>query len=154
METIPVFVGLDYHQDSIQVCVLDQEGQLLANRACANDWNAIKSQVERFGKVKRVAIESCSGAADLADELVQCAGWCVDLAHPGYVARMKQNPDKTDFSDARMLADLERVGYLPRVWLAPREIRDCGCWCATGNNWSTSAGPPNSGSARCSGSNG
>ena len=50
--------------------------------------------------------------------------WSVDLAHPGYVARMKQSPDKTDFSDARMLADLERVGYLPRVWLAPEDVRE------------------------------
>jgi transposase len=48
----------------------------------------------------------------------------VDLAHPGFVHRMKQNPDKTDYSDARMLADLERVGYLPKVWLAPQEVRD------------------------------
>jgi transposase len=37
---------------------------------------------------------------------------------------MKQNPDKHDFGDARMLADLERVGYLPRVWLAPEETRE------------------------------
>jgi transposase len=60
----------------------------------------------------------------LADELVSRAGWSVDLAHPGYVARMKQSPDKTDFGDARVLADLERVGYLPRVWLAPFAIRE------------------------------
>jgi transposase len=37
---------------------------------------------------------------------------------------MRQNPDKTDYSDARMLADLERVGYLPKVWLAPRAVRE------------------------------
>jgi transposase len=37
---------------------------------------------------------------------------------------MKQSPDKTDYTDARMLADLQRVGYLPRVWLAPHWIRD------------------------------
>jgi transposase len=36
---------------------------------------------------------------------------------------MKQNPDKTDLGDARLLADLVRVGYLPKVWLAPEEIR-------------------------------
>ena len=62
-------------------------------------------------------------AADFAEELVQ-DGWHVDLAHPGYVSRMKRNPDKTDFSDARMLADLTRVGYLPRVWLAPHAVRE------------------------------
>jgi transposase len=70
-----------------------------------------------------VAIEACCGAADLADVLTVGLGWSVDLAHPGYVRRMKQNPDKTDFSDARLLADLERVGYLPKVWQAPAEIR-------------------------------
>jgi transposase len=36
---------------------------------------------------------------------------------------MKQNPDKTDYSDARLLADLLRVGYLPKVWLAPERLR-------------------------------
>ena len=37
---------------------------------------------------------------------------------------MKQNPDKTDCQDAHLVADLERVGYLPRVWLAPHYIRE------------------------------
>jgi transposase len=37
---------------------------------------------------------------------------------------MKQSPDKHDWGDARLLADLERVGYVPRVWLAPQEIRE------------------------------
>jgi transposase len=37
---------------------------------------------------------------------------------------MKQNPDKSDKSDAFVLADLERVGYLPRVWIAPKALRD------------------------------
>src|SRR5262249_17140863 len=46
------------------------------------------------------------------------------LAHPGFVSRLRQSPDKTDFSDARILADLERVGYLPRVWLAPQALRE------------------------------
>ena len=43
------------------------------------------------------------------------AGWSLDLARPGFVKRMKQNPDKSDYTDAQMLADLVRVGYLPRV---------------------------------------
>ncbi len=29
---IPVYVGLDYHQKSIQVCVMNGEGQVLGNR--------------------------------------------------------------------------------------------------------------------------
>jgi transposase len=37
---------------------------------------------------------------------------------------MKHNPDKTDYSDARMLAELQTHGFLPRVWLAPEEVRE------------------------------
>ena len=122
-----VFVGLDYHAESVQVCVLDRDQKQLANQSCPNDWRAVVAAVEkRCGKQVSVqaAIEACCGSADLADELIAQAQWSVNLAHPGYVARIKQSPDKTDFSDARLLADLERVGYLPRVWLAPEEVRE------------------------------
>lgn len=115
------FVGLDYHQDSVQVCIMDHQGQIVANRSCANDAGAIVAAVGE-GPVQ-AAIEACSGAADLAEELVE-AGWSVHLAHAGYVHRLKQSPDKSDWSDARLLADLLRVGYLPRVWLAPAPLRE------------------------------
>ncbi len=120
-----IYVGLDYHQKSIQVCVLDARGEVLLNRSCENSSAAIKTIIDRFDAADvRVAIEACCGSADLADELVDRFGWCVSLAHAGYVARMKQSPDKTDFGDARLLADLLRVGYLPKVWLAPEYIRE------------------------------
>ena len=120
---VSVFVGLDYHKDSIQVCVVNDQGAVLGNRRLDNAVVAVMRYAESFGQVVRAAIESCPGAADFAEELVQ-DGWHVDLAHPGYVSRMKQSPDKTDFTDARMLADLTRVGYLPRVWLAPQAVRE------------------------------
>jgi transposase len=124
MSSIPVFVGLDYHQASVHVCVLDGAGKQLANRDCKNDCTAIERMVRRHGVPRKVAIEACTGAAHLADQLIARAGWPVRLAHPGYVARLKQSPDKSDYSDARLLADLERVGYLPPVWLAPEQVRE------------------------------
>jgi transposase len=123
MSKLTVFVGLDYHKDSIQVCVMDPSGTVLMNRSCGNDTRALDLLVAFHGDDVRAAIEACTGAAELADELVTRHGWDVTLAHPGYVNRMKQNPDKSDYSDAKMLADLVRVGYLPKVWLAPHEIR-------------------------------
>lgn len=124
MNRITVYVGLDYHQSGVQVCAMDLRGRVLLNKRCSNDWRRIVDRVADTGQTIRAAIESCSGAANLAEELVSHAGWSVDLAHPGYVSRMKQSPDKSDYSDARMLADLVRVGYLPRVWLAPEPIRE------------------------------
>ena len=122
MCSVKVFVGLDYHQDQVQVCVLNEAGKVLCNRGLPNDARAIQQAAERCGSVQAVALEACCGAANLAQELVEL-GWSVSLAHPGFVARMKQNPDKTDYADARLLADLLRVGYLPKVWLAPERLR-------------------------------
>lgn len=124
MSSLPIFVGLDYHKASVRVTVLDGNGKQLSNGDCQNDWSAIVQRVQRYGQPQQVAIEACSGAAHLADELIAQARWPVQLAHPGYVARIKQSPDKSDYSDARLLADLARVGYLPTVWLAPEEVRE------------------------------
>jgi transposase len=124
MSNVPLFVGLDYHQDSIQVCVLNPEGDVLLNRAAANDVQALARIVGPLGVVQRVGIEACCGAADLGQQLVEHLGWNVSLGHPGYIAKIKSSPDKSDFSDGRLLADLTRVGYLPRVWLVPADIRE------------------------------
>lgn len=125
MSTVTCFVGLDYHQDAVQVCVLDAGGRQLLNRSCPNDWRRIADAVGAVGlPVRRAAVEACCAAADLAEELNAKAGWHLDLAHPGYVERMKRSPDKSDYSDGRMLADLTRVGYLPKVWLASAYERD------------------------------
>src|SRR5262245_51782380 len=123
MSTLPVFVGLDYSLHGVQVCVLDGAGRVLMNRTLPDSAAALAAAVGRLGVVRGAALEACTGAADLAAELADRHGWPVHLAHPGYVAKMKQSPDKTDYADARLLADLERVGYLPRVWIAPAAPR-------------------------------
>lgn len=118
-----VFVGLDYHLNSIQVCVLDSSGKQLVNATRGNDVDSVVGVVPEGAEVE-VAIESCCGAATFAEGLIEKTNWNVNLAHAGYVSRMKKSPDKTDFSDARLLADLVRVGYLPKVWLAPLQTRE------------------------------
>jgi transposase len=124
MSMVTLSVGLDYHPGSVQVCVMNPQGNVLANGTRGNSAEELDRVVRRYGDRIRAAIEVSSGAAHLAHELVTRFGWSVEMAHPGYVARIKQSPDKTDYSDAKLLADLTRVGYLPKVWLAPPEIQD------------------------------
>jgi transposase len=123
MSKLTVYVGLDYHKDSIQACIMDRADRILANRRRANRVEDLARLVAEFGDDVHAAVESCCGAATLADELATRHGWSISLAHPGYVARMKRTPDKTDWANARVIADLVRVGYLPRVWLAPEDVR-------------------------------
>jgi len=124
MNNVPLLLGLDYSDGLVQLCAMDEQANVLVNRACRNDWRELVKAVQGKGIVRRVAIEACSGAADLAEELVSRAGWHVELAHPHYVAKLKGSPDKTDYSDSRLLADLTRVGYLPKTWLPPAFVRE------------------------------
>ena len=124
MENVPVFVGLDYHSKSVQVCVMDASGTVLVNRSCGNSVLEIGGAIGPGRTVQRAAIESCCGAADLAEALIGDLRWPLSMAHPGYVARMRHNPDKTDYGDAKMLAELARAGLIPPVWLPPQNVRD------------------------------
>lgn len=123
MTSLSVHVGLDYHDDTVRVCVLDDDGGMLVNRDVNNDPGAVRDLVSQHGYPKAVAIEACSGAADFSEELRRQTGWSVRMAHAGYVRKLKQGPDKTDHGDAWLLADLVRVNYLPEVWLADEKTR-------------------------------
>ena len=117
-------VGIDYHQDSLQVCVLDGAGRVCVNRKIGNDIGELIRLVGGETSNIVVSAEACNGSASLLDALHRETGWNVKLCHPGYAQRMKSNPDKTDKSDGELIADLTRIGYLPEVWLAPVELRD------------------------------
>jgi transposase len=124
MAIVTVYVGLDYHQDSIRVAILNEEGKELFNRDCPNDVEVVCETILKYGQVAHCAIEACCGAADFAEEVERRYPFTMKLAHPGYVRKLKQSPDKTDYADAFLLGDLIRVNYLPEVWLPPGPTRE------------------------------
>ncbi len=117
-------IGIDYHEKALQICVMSRSGEVLANRSCGNDVLETIELVSKYGSVARVSAEACNGSTEFLESLNRVTGWKKRLCHPGYVQRMKNNPDKTDKSDSELIADLDRVDYLPQVWFAPQEIRD------------------------------
>jgi len=83
MSSVSVFVGLDDHAASVQVCVLDREGNVLVNRKCPNNASRIAGCVRAAapaGTTVFAAIEACTGVANLAEELIAQAGWSGHLA--------------------------------------------------------------------------
>jgi len=117
-------VGIDYHEKSLQVCITSPLGEVIYSKGCDNDVRQVAALLDRYAPVSSVVAEACTGSANFLDEVHRVTGHKVKLCHPGYVQRMKNNPDKTDYSDGLLLSDLNRVGYLPEVWLAPEPIRD------------------------------
>lgn len=118
-QNLSLYIGLDYHEETIRVCVMNQDGTVLVNRNVGNRLREVQALVEsQSGTVRGVAIEACCGSAQFATELIEKTGWTVRLAHPAAVDKLKSGPNKTDEGDAWHLANLLRVGYLPEVWLA------------------------------------
>lgn len=123
MSMLPVYVGLDYHEDTIRVCILEPDGKCALNRDEPNDVRRVAAVIQVRGQPAGVVLEACCGAADFATELIALTGWKVCLAHPGHAHSMKRGPDKTDGRDAAHLADLLRTNHVPEVWLADHVTR-------------------------------
>ena len=60
MFSLPIFVGLDYHQKVIQVCVMDQTRKILANQSVENDPAAVLRVVAPFSGNVHAAIDTDS----------------------------------------------------------------------------------------------
>ena len=63
VDILRVYGGLDYHSDSIRVCVMTENGQELVNRSVCNDVGGVRDAVENLGPlvlVEGVAIEACT----------------------------------------------------------------------------------------------
>lgn len=123
MKTLLNCVGLDYHEDTIRVCVMTPQGKTLWNRDVPNDARVVRDRVLMFSPPSIVALEACCGAANFAEELRRLTQWDVKLANPSAVNAMKRGADKTDHGDAFWLADLARVGHLPVVWQPDAKTR-------------------------------
>jgi transposase len=124
MSMVPCYVGLDYHEKSIRICAIDEDGLVVMNRDVPNNPTLVMLTVARVSdEVLGVAIEACCGAADFAARLETLSGWPIKLAHAGAVRCLKKTRDKSDHGDAWHLADLIRVKFLPEVWLADEKTR-------------------------------
>jgi predicted NBD/HSP70 family sugar kinase len=53
MFNLPVFVGIDYHTHSIQVCVMDSQRKILTNESVPNDPESVSRLVATFGDARR-----------------------------------------------------------------------------------------------------
>ena len=75
------------------------------------------------GPAPKVVIEATWSWCWAADVIAEPGG-IVHLAHPLGIAAFENRRVKADKIDARLLADLLRMGMLPEAWIAPAPIRE------------------------------
>lgn len=111
-----VFAALDVSQDQTAVCVVGQDGSILAETKVTTCPDAIADWLSTWsGDLERVGMETGPLAVWLWNALTarQVPIVCIDARHANGVLKMM--PNKTDRHDARGLAQIVRTGWFKAV---------------------------------------
>ena len=116
-------IGVDMHKRFSQVAVLDDDGRV--RKECRLEHNDRPQMVEFFGQYGDKAVVTLEATRNWywLYDLMESQGVQVKLAHPLRVRLIAEAKIKTDKIDAKILAQLERVGFLPEAYIPPPEIR-------------------------------
>ena len=107
------FVGLDVHLKSISACIMDEAGNVQAERKINNnpeEFDKLLAYVDKDSS--KFTVEACSCWEYVYDYLTE-AGYSVVLANPSRIGLIAKSKKKTDKADAKILANLLRTNTLP-----------------------------------------
>jgi transposase len=117
-----VYVGIDVHRKRSQVAVVDQGGEVLANRNVPNGVRPILGVIGGLPAGTPAAYEAAFGWGWLL-ELLEDYGFEPHMVHPLQCKAIASARLKNDKVDAATLAQLLRADLLPEAWIAPPQVR-------------------------------
>jgi transposase len=121
-EALDVYVGIDVHRKRSQVAVIDQGGEVLANRNVPNGVESVLGVIGGLPPGTPVAFEAAFGWGWLVERL-EDYGFAPHLVHPLRCKAIASARLKNDKVDAAILAQLLRADLLPEAWIAPPPVR-------------------------------
>jgi transposase len=116
------YIGFDVHKKSIQFCSkridgqIVEEGRMAATRAALAEW--VRQQKVPW----KGALEATMFSGWIYDQLAPHAVQ-LKVAHSAMLESIRTAKHSSDRLDARQIADLVRMDWIPGVWMAPPEIR-------------------------------
>jgi transposase len=113
--------GIDVHRKRSQVAVIDQDGQVLANRNVPNGVEPILGVIGGLPPGTPAALEAAFGWGWLV-ELLEDYGFAPRMAHPLQCKAIASARLKNDKVDAGLGAAAAR-GSAARAWIAPPAVR-------------------------------
>jgi transposase len=117
-----VYVGIDVHRKRSQVAVINEGGEVLANRNVPNGVETILGVIGGLPPGTPAAFEAAFGWGWLV-ELLEDYGFDPHLVHPLQCKAIASARLKNDKVDAAILAQLLRADLLPEAWIAPPPVR-------------------------------
>jgi transposase len=110
------FIGLDLHSSEIQAHVTLADGTALAPVRFVTSASNIELLREELNPQDAVAMEATFNAFTVAQRLLPSGARLV-ISDQRKTRAIAEAKIKTDKIDARVLSELLRVDYLPKVWL-------------------------------------
>lgn len=110
------FIGLDLAKSKTQLALLNDGGQQIYSARFDSTRENFLQLASELGPRDCVALEVTTNAFTIA-RLLLPSGARVTLSDPMRTRIIAESKFKNDKLDARKLAELDRVGYLPKVWL-------------------------------------
>ena len=118
------FAGLDVSLETVNVCVVDEDGNILLERKVDAEPDTIVTVLKSFGQpFKRIGLEAGPTSSWLYSEL-HAAGYpaiCLECRH--VKAGLSAMRNKTDRNDARGIANLVRLGWFRQVFVKSEEAQ-------------------------------
>ena len=118
-----LYLGVDHHKQYSQLVLLNQAGELLAERRVANRLESLEEFLGDWEEPVAAVLEASRSWGNMYDLLEQVSEQVV-LAHPWKVRAIPEAQVKTDRVDARVLAHLLRLDWVPGAYIPPRETRE------------------------------
>lgn len=118
----PFYLGIDLHLKRTYMVLMNSSGEVIDERRILN--NELNQYLEKKVPHSTYAVmEATRNWAFMYDQLVHHVER-VDIAHPKELVAISSAAVKADRIDAKVLANLARLNYLPVAYAAPKEIRD------------------------------
>jgi len=123
------YCGIDAHSKSSTVCVINKSGEELMLTKTPNTKQGLGKEVGMWDICMPIVIEACSTSRPVIRYLREIGFENVIVVNPQATSQMRARGKKTDYVDARGLAELARLGladawhvHIPGDWA--QQMRD------------------------------
>ncbi|MGA2658468.1 MAG: transposase, partial [Verrucomicrobiota bacterium] len=118
-----LIAGLDLHSNNVMIGIINQDGKRVAHRKLDCDLDGVVEFLEPFKpQLQSMAVESTFNWYWLVDGL-RDKEYPIDLANPAKIEQYSGMKHVNDKDDAFHLAELQRLGILPKAHVYDPELR-------------------------------
>ncbi len=117
------YVGVDLHKEQSWFYVSDHEGKRLISKSISNSEEELKRIFEMIPKPFKLGVEATRNWYFFVD-LAELYAEEVNLANSFELKAFAKRNKKTDKIDAKLICDVLRMGFLPKVNIPPKPIRE------------------------------